>query len=201
MRKPDPQPGTEPPRKKRSSAAAVMSTSSQKPASSSSTATDDIVVLAGDAEKRTTQEDPLSQPVFPLRGANGNYIDPENFMIPSSRPGSAAAMYSPGPPTRTTGSTTSSSSTSAAPSSSSVVSTDGIKRPKSRPQLPFSEDDSDGAEADAEYLGSGHTSSGSNSGWGNVNMESGRRRGVPKRSAAAAAVMALEDIRRHSMAL
>jgi len=199
MRKPDPQPGTEPPRKKRSSAAAVMSTSSQRPASTSSTATDDIIDMANDTEKRTTQEDSLLQPVLPLRGINGSYIDPETFAMPSSRPGSAAAMYFPGPPTRTTGSTTSSSSSSAAPSS--VVSTNGIKRPKSRPQLPFSEEDSDGAEADAEYIGSGHMSSGSNSGWGNVNMESGRRRGVPKRSAAAAAVVALEDIRRHSMAL
>ncbi|KAF9481288.1 hypothetical protein BDN70DRAFT_893413 [Pholiota conissans] len=189
MRKPDPPPGTsEPARKKRSSAAAVMSSTSYKPISSSSpTAVEDDV----NAEQQPSEDifsiPPVQKlPALPLRGTNG-YINPEDFPIPVQRPGSAAAMYSPGPPTRTTGSTTSGTSTSSSSSSS-------LKKKKSRPLT--SDDDSDGAEADAEYMSSGGASAAGS--W--VNME-GRRRGLPKRSAATAAVAAIEDIRRHSMAI
>lgn len=74
-----------------------------------------------------------------------------------------------------------------------------MKKKKSRPQLMMSdeEDESDGAEADAEYVGSRKSSTDSGS-W--INVE-GRRKAVPKRSAATAAVAAIEDIRRHSMAI
>jgi hypothetical protein len=71
-----------------------------------------------------------------------------------------------------------------------------------RPQLLVSEDDSDGADADSEYGNGGHISSSSSIAWSNVNVDSGRRRGgLPTRTAAAAAVAALEDIRRHSMVI
>lgn len=194
MRKPDPPPGpAEPTRKKRSSAAAVMSSMNYKPVSSFSSSSPPTVDNDVDSQPQSPLGIPsLPQtqiiPVLPLRGANG-YINPENFPLPPSRPGSAAAMYSPGPPTRTTGSTTSGTSTSSSSSSSL------LKKKKSRALL--SDDDSDGAEADAEYMGGGGGASPVGS-W--VNME-GRRKGLPKRSAAAAAVAAIEDIRRHSMAI
>ena len=127
-----------------------------------------------------------------------NRIDPEKFPIPPSRPGSAAAMYSPGPPSRTTGSTTSSQSTTTVASSTSGT---GTAESRLRTQLLISNDDSDGADADSEYGNGGRISTSSSIVWSNVNVDSGRRRGVPKRSAAAAAVAALEDIRRHSMAI
>jgi len=135
---------------------------------------------------------------FPLKSVNGNYINPENFPIPDSRPGSAAAMYSPGPPTRTTGSTASSSSTTTTATTAASGST-AMKRKKSRPQLHLSDEDSDGADADAEYASGNNSAGAGSAAWGNVNIDSGRRRGLPKRSAASAAVAALEDIRRHSM--
>ena len=150
---------------------------------------------------------PASVAPLLLRGVNGDYINPEHFALPASRPGSAAAMYSPGPPTRTSGSTTSSLSTNttsttatvAASSSSSSSVSQTTKRKKSRPQLLLSDSDSEGADADAEYAG-GRGSSGSGSGSGNwVNVE-GRRKALPKRNAAVVAVTAIEDIRRHSLA-
>lgn len=134
---------------------------------------------------------PSATHALPLRGMNGGYINPELFPLPASRPGSAAAMYSPGPPTRTTGSTTSDGSSSTSNSTSTA-----IKRKKSRPRIVLSDEEggeSDGAEADAEYVGGKGTGS-----W--VNVE-GRRKALPKRSAATAAVAAMEDIRRHSMAI
>ena len=192
MRKPDPPPGgiEAPARKKRSSAAAVMTSSQHKPISSSST---NVIDDDTDIEPRSPLEVPTGIPastlvLLPLRGANG-YINPEDFPMPVPRPGSAAAMYSPGPPTRTTGSTTSGASTSSGTSSSVTT----LKKKKSRPRL--SDDESDGGEADAEYMGGGPGAAGS---W--VNVE-GRRKALPKRSAAAAAVAAIEDIRRHSMAI
>ncbi|KJA15189.1 hypothetical protein HYPSUDRAFT_72222 [Hypholoma sublateritium FD-334 SS-4] len=189
MRKPDPPPGgiEAPARKKRSSAAAVMSSSLYKPLPSPSTNAMDNDT---DVEPRSSLEGPALAPLvsLPLRGTNG-YINPEDFPIPVPRPGSAAAMYSPGPPTRTTGSTTSGASTSSGTSSSVTT----LKKKKSRPQL--SDDESDGGEADAEYVGGGSGATGS---W--VNVE-GRRKALPKRSAAAAAVAAIEDIRRHSMVI
>lgn len=151
-----------------------------------------------DTEARSSLEMPPVPPTthaLPLRAVNGGYINPELFPLPASRPGSAAAMYSPGPPTRTTGSTTSDGSSSTSNSTSTAV-----KRKKSRPRLMPSDEEhgeSDGAEADAEYVGGSGGGKGTGS-W--VNVE-GRRKAVPKRSAATAAVAAIEDIRRHSMAI
>ena len=212
MRKPDPLDSGDPPRpKKRSSAAAVMSTAAYKSPDAMDVANEADV----DTEARSSLEvapsppPSLSGPVpasaasFLLRSVNGDYINPELFPLPPSRPGSAAAMYSPGPPTRTTGSTISSTSTNAtnatAPIASSSSPSQAIKRKKSRAQVLLSDSDSDGAEADAEYMG-GRGSSGSGSGSGNwINVE-GRRKALPKRNAAVVAVTAIEDIRRHSMA-
>ena len=212
MRKPDPlDSGDHPKIKKRSSAAAVMTTTAYK--------SPDVMDMGNEADADTEARSslevappppplslsglvPASAAPFQLRGANGDYINPELFPLPPSRPGSAAAMYSPGPPTRTTGSTASSSSTStidtiAAAASSSP--SQAIKRKKSRPQVLLSDSDSDGADADEEYVG-GKGSSGSGSGpsdWVNVG---GRRKALPKRNAAVVAVTAIEDIRRHSLA-
>ena len=207
MRKPDPHnSGDHPPKaKKRSSAAAVMTTTSYKPP--------DVMDMGNEAdadtEARSSLEGappslsglvPASAAPFQLRGANGDYINPELFPLPPSRPGSAAAMYSPGPPTQTTGSTTSSSSTSTINTTAAAASSSpsqAIKRRKSRPQVLLSDSDSDGADADEEYVG-GRGSSGSSgpSDWVNVG---GRRKALPKRNAAVVAVTAIEDIRRHSL--
>ena len=209
MRKPDPLDSDDHPKaKKRSSAAAVMTTTAYK--------SPDVMDMGNEADADTETRSsleaappppslpglvPTSAALFQLRGTNGDYINPELFPLPPSRPGSAAAMYSPGPPTRTTGSTASSSSTStinttaaAAPTSPSQA----IKRKKSRPQVLLSDSDSDGADADEEYVG-GKGSSGSSgpSDWVNVG---GRRKALPKRNAAVVAVTAIEDIRRHSLA-
>ena len=207
MRKPDPAPGSaaEPGRKKRSSAAAVMTagnTAYKSPSSLDSLLGFDGGVDADvDTEARSSLEMPPVSPLpaathtLPLRGMNGGYINPELFPLPASRPGSAAAMYSPGPPTRTTGSTTSDGSSSTSNSTGTAV-----KRKKSRPRLVLSDEEngeSDGAEADAEYVGGSGGGKGAGS-W--VNVE-GRRKALPKRSAATAAVAAIEDIRRHSMAI
>ncbi|PPQ91943.1 hypothetical protein CVT25_000986 [Psilocybe cyanescens] len=206
MRKPDTVPGASEPaaRKKRSSAAAVMTGNSYKPPSSSSSAGNDA-----DADTNNdnyNNEDgmgtsagvlpPLPVPL-PLRGTNGNYINPELFPLPPSRPGSAAAMYSPGPSTRTTGSTTSGSSIASSTSTSSSNVAGTMVKKKSRPRIALSDDESDGAEADEEYTGGGAGTKGTGA-W--VNVE-GRRKALPKRSAATAAVAALEDIRRHSMVI
>lgn len=204
MRKPDPQPGSESSQKKRSSAAAVMSTAIHKSLPLSSMDVEGVNTAASETETTSSLDcaQSLDYKPLPLRGVNGNYINPENFPIPDSRPGSAAAMYSPSPPTRTTGSTTSSSSVTTADSSSSVVVSAGsteIKRKMSRPQLHLSDGDSDGADADAEYVSSNSGHSSGPAAWGNMNIDSVRRRGLPRRSAASAAVAALEDIRRHSM--
>lgn len=209
MRKPDPLDSADHPKaKKRSSAAAVMTTTAYK-------SPDGLMDMGNEAdadtEARSSLEvapppppslsglDPASAAPFQLRGANGDYINPEFFPLPPSRPGSAAAMYSPGPPTRTTGSTASSSSTSTINTTvASSSPSQAIKRKKSRPQVLLSDSDSDGADADEEYVG-GRGSSGSSgpSDWVNVG---GRRKALPKRSAAVMAVTAIEDIRRHSLA-
>lgn len=211
MRKPDPSDSSDPPRpRKRSSAAAVMSATAYKPP--------DVLDMGNEADADTEARSslevapapppslsglvPASATPFLLRGVNGDHINPELFPLPPSRPGSAAAMYSPGPPTRTTGSTTSSSSTNTANATAGAASSSpsqAIKRKKSRPHVLLSDSDSDGANADAEYVG-GRGSSGSGSGSGNwVNIE-GRRKALPKRNAAVVAVTAIEDIRRHSLA-
>ncbi|KAH9483493.1 hypothetical protein JR316_0002961 [Psilocybe cubensis] len=205
MRKPDNVPGlTEPVRKKRSSAAAVMTSTSYKPPSSSSSTGNDVDQDDIDEENILVSSSVGVHPApipLPLRGTSGNYINPEHFPLPPSRPGSAAAMYSPGPPTRTTGSTTSGVSVTSSCSistSSSNATNITVKKKRSRPQISaLSDEESDGAEADEEYLGSGASSKVTGSGaW--VNVE-GRRKALPKRSAATAAVAAMEDIRRHSM--
>ena len=210
MRKPDPLESDEHPKaKKRSSAAAVMTTTSYK----SPDVTDMGNEADADTEARSSLEVvpppppslsglvPPSAASFQLRGANGDYINPELFPLPPSRPGSAAAMYSPGPPTRTTGSTASSSSTStinATVATSSSSPSQSIKRKKSRPQVLLSDSESDGADADEEYVaGRGSSGSSGPSDWVNVG---GRRKALPKRNAAVVAVTAIEDIRRHSLA-
>lgn len=203
MRKPDPAGSSDPSRpKKRSSAAAVMSTTTDKSPDVMDTGNE----ADADTEARSSLEvAPAPTPPllgFPLRGANGDYINPEFFPLPASRPGSAAAMYSPGPPTRTTDSTTSSSSTNttntaATTASSSSSSSQDAKRKRSRPQIVLGDSDSDGAEADAEYAGGSSGSGSGSSNW--VNVE-GRRKALPKRNAAVVAVTVIEDIRRHSLA-
>lgn len=182
MRKPES--GGESSRRKRSSGAR---TSIHKPPGTVMEAPLDPIV---DDEKAAVPQTQTSRLTLPMRS------DAENFPILTSRPGSAAAMYSPGP-----GSTTSSQSTTtvASSSSTSVTGTTESRQHKSRPQLPISDDDSDGTNADSEFGNGGHISSSSSNTWSNVNIDSGRRKGLPKRSAATAAVAALEDIRRHSM--
>lgn len=124
-----------------------------------------------DTEARSSLE-------LPLR-VNGNPINPESFPLPPSRPTSSASLFSPPPAARTSSSSSFSSATAS------------VKRKKSQPML-LTEDESDGAQADAEYgVGSGGTS-----GW--VNIE-GRRRaalGGRKRN-----IVVMDDPRRHSMAV
>lgn len=190
MRKPDPPPATETIRKKRSSAAAVMSTASYLGAITPTNMNHD-----SDAEPRSSLE--AAQPPLPLQGATGNLIDLDNFPLPRSRPGSAAAMYSPAPSTRPSGSTASESSMTPSSSGNAVhepPASVAIRKKKSRPQLHVSDDDdSDATNADGEFAaGIANTTD-------FANVDTGRRKGPPKRSAAAAAAAALEDIRRHSM--
>jgi hypothetical protein len=209
MRKPDPlDSGDHPKARKRSSAAAVMTTTVFK--------SPDVMDMGNEADADTEGRSslevapppppssglvPASAAPFQLRGANGDFINPELFPLPPSRPGSAAAMYSPGPPTRITGSTASSSSTSTINTTAATASSSpsqAIKRKKSRPQVLLSDSDSDGADADEEYVcGRGSSGSSGPSDWVNVG---GRRKAVPKRNAAVVAVTAIEDIRRHSLA-
>jgi len=177
-------------------------TSYGPPSSSSAFGFDGAIDADVDTEARSSLEmapGPLLPPTttaLPLRGMNGDYINPELFPLPASRPGSAAAMYSPGPPMRTTGESSTSGGSSSSNSNGTTTNT-ALKRKKSRPRHILSDEEnegeSDGAEADAEYVGGGGAGT-----W--VNVE-GRRKALPKRSAAAAAVAALEDIRRHSMAI
>lgn len=172
MRKPDSFSGSDSSRasKKRSSAAAVLT--SYKP-------TDDN---GNDADNDTEARSSLE---LPLR-VNGAYINPEAFPLPPSRPGSTMGLYSPGPPAK-----------SGAVSSSSSSGSTTMKRKKSRPRLVLDDDDSDGAHADAEYIG------GKGLGVVWVNTESRRKTGVKK------AITVLDtngriidsDGRRHSMAV
>jgi len=84
-----------------------------------------------------------------------------------------------------------------------------LRRKKSKPQIYFDSDDdvgeSDGAEADGEYVPGGGAKRGGSS-WVNVNVE-GRKKGATKRSAGAkqeyvhAAHAQEMDMRRHSMAV
>jgi hypothetical protein len=214
MRKPDPTPGSSESTssgssrttaKKRSSAAAAMA--AYRPADGND--------ADNDTEARSSLEcarpPPLpssskTEAMLPLRGMNGEYINPELFPLPASRPGSAAAMYSPGPPPRGSGSTTASSSGSSATSTGI-----SLRRKKPKLQIYFDSDDndgeSDGAEADGEYVPGGGAKRGGSS-WVNVNVE-GRKKGATKRSAGAGAKQGYVhaahaqevDMRRHSMAV
>lgn len=165
MRKPDPQPGSAP--KKRSSAAAVLT--AYRPSDDNGNDADN------DTEARSSVE-------LPLR-VNGNYINPESFPLPASRPASAASLFSPTPAGTKASSSSSSSSSAATP----------VKRKKSKPQILLDEDDeSDGTQADAEYgVGKGGAT-----GW--VNVE-GRRKAVA--GGGRRSLVVLDDGRRHSMAV
>lgn len=161
MRKPDPPIGSAP--KKRASAAAVLTV--YRPLDDNGNDADN------DTEARSSLE-------LPLR-VNGNYINPESFPLPPSRPASAASLFSPPP---TVARTSSSSSSSSA--------TTSVKRKKSRPLI-LDDDESDGAQADAEYGGKSRVS-----GW--VNVEGRRKAAV---SGERRSLMVLDDERRHSMAV
>ena len=218
MRKPDPIPGSSESTssgsskatgKKRSSAAAVMA--AYRPAADGNDADNDTearssLECARPPPPSLPSSSSKTEAVLPLRAMNGGYINPELFPLPASRPGSAAAMYSPGPLPR------GGLSTTASLSGSSTASTGiSLRRKKSKPQIYFDSDDkigeSDGAEADGEYgLGGGAKRGGSL--WVNVNVE-GRKKGVTKRNAGGGvkqeyvhAAHAQEvDMRRHSMAV
>ncbi|KAG6827311.1 hypothetical protein H0H92_012359 [Tricholoma furcatifolium] len=105
---------------------------------------------------------------IPLR-MNANPINPESLPLPPSRPPSAASLFSPPPAQRSS-----------------------VKRKKSRPVL--DDEDSDGAQADAEY-GVGNT-------WANVDV---RRRGTGSGTSGTSSnkrgITTLDDPRRHSMAV
>jgi hypothetical protein len=122
MRKPDPPPGSaQPPTKKRSSAAAILTT--YKPS---------LPEEAGnDADNDTTEgaRSSLELPIPHRVNGNGNAVDPTLFLLPPSRPPSAAELFSP------------------------VGARTSVKRKKSRPQLLLDDDaeESEGAQADAEY--------------------------------------------------
>ena len=216
MRKPDPIPGSSESTssgsskatgKKRSSAAALMA--AYRPAADGNDADNDTEARSSleCARPPPLPSSSKTEAMLPLRAMNGGYINPELFPLPASRPGSAAAMYSPGPPPRGGGSTTASSS------GSSTTSTGiSLRRKKSKPQIYFDSDDeigeSDGAEADGEYVPGGGLKRGGSS-WVNVNVE-GRKKGATKRSAGGGgtkqeyvhAAHAQEvDMRRHSMAV
>lgn len=218
MRKPDPMTGSSESTssgssskttgKKRSSAAAVMA--AYRPAADGNEADNDTEARSS-LECARPPPPPLpssskTEAMLPLRAMNGGYINPELFPLPASRPGSAAAMYSPGPPPRGGGSTTASSS-----GSSTTSAGISLRRQKSKPQIYFDSDDdvgeSDGAEADGEYVPGGGAKRGGSS-WVNVNVE-GRKKGATKRSAGGGAKQeyvhaahAQEvDMRRHSMAV
>lgn len=133
-----------------------------------------------DTEARSSLE-------LPLRANNGNYINPEMFPLPPSRPGSAVPAFSPTPSIRSM--TTSSSSVATA-----------VKRKKSRPQIVLDDDESDGAQADAEY-GGGRGSSSTSSGGGWVNIEGRRRAAAPSAGSVRRSGVALDDERRHSLAV
>ncbi|KAF9009695.1 hypothetical protein BDQ17DRAFT_1323225 [Cyathus striatus] len=159
MRKPDPAPGGETIKKKRTSAAAIM-----VPSSSSSSRKQ--LEQDGDEGEETEARSSLEQPALPLRNARGGFVDPELFPLPPSRPSSSiAGSYSPGPPAKL-----SSASSSSGSSGGSL----SVRKRKSRPQLtPNEEDESDGAEADGEYVPPGQRGA-----W--INTE-GRRKAVSVR--------------------
>ncbi|KAG6916416.1 hypothetical protein DXG01_006944 [Tephrocybe rancida] len=105
---------------------------------------------------------------LPLR-VNGAAINPESFPLPPSRPSSAATLFSPPLPSRS-----------------------GVKRKKSRPILD-DDDESDGAQADAEYGLGGMNS------W--VNTDGRRRPGGSGTGSSSSGNKreTVDDPRRHSM--
>lgn len=198
MRKPDPPTGatTSAPRK-RASAAAVMAT--YKPVEDNGNDADN------DTEARSSLE-------MPLRGANGNYINPEMFPLPASRPASAVGgQYSPGPSRAMTPSSTSTGTSSgghATTNSSSSSGKDGaaatsVKRKKSRPQIVLDEDD-DGVEADREFSDVARGASGGS--W--INTDGRKKGGQTLKRTVIVVDRRGEDVRmygdegrRHSMAV
>lgn len=177
MRKPDPPPGAEPPRtKKRSSAAAIMTTTYPK-------VPEPPPPLDVEPGSRTSGE-------FALRNAQDDAINPELYPLPPSRP-QTAMYHSPLPPPRSSGTSSSSSSSGAA--------TGSVRRKKSKPLIESEDEESDGAQADGEYIPNGRSST-----W--VNIE-GRPRKTGERTKKSSIVMLgqtrreLVDERRHSMAV
>ncbi|KAF9445767.1 hypothetical protein P691DRAFT_762207 [Macrolepiota fuliginosa MF-IS2] len=178
MRKPDPPPGTEPPRpKKRSSAAAIMSTATYPKVP------EPAPLLDGDPPRRSSGE-------FLFRDTQGDAINPELYPLPPSRP-QTAMYHSPIPPPRSSGTSSSSSSSGAV--------TGSLRRQKSKPLVESEGEESDGAQADGEYIPGGRLSA-----W--VNVE-GRTRKTGERTKKSGIVMLgdtrreLVDERRHSMAV
>jgi hypothetical protein len=180
MRKPDPPPGAEVPRpKKRSSAAAALTALHAKLPEPP---------LPGDSEPtgRYSGE-------FLVRNHQGDVIHPEDYPLPPSRPQSAlyhSPLPPPPPPSRTISS-----------SSSGAATTGVVRRKKSKPLVETDEEESDGAQADAEFIPSGRLS-----GW--INVEGRQRKsGERERSKKTSLVMLgetkreLVDERRHSMAV
>ncbi|KXN83409.1 hypothetical protein AN958_01458 [Leucoagaricus sp. SymC.cos] len=183
MRKPDPLPDTEPPSrpKKRSSAAAVLSTTSYPKVPEPPLPTEPL-------ERRLSGE--LLQ-----RNAQGDIIHPELYALPLSRP---STSHSPLPPPKTSGTSSSSSSSGVGSGSSGSV-----RRKKSTPLVEDEEgeEESDGAQADAEYVPSGRLGL---SAW--VNMEGRSRRSTTKKNSSGLLMLGetrreLVDERRHSMAI
>lgn len=180
MRKPDPPPGTELPRlKKRSSAAAVLTALHAKLPEPP---------LPGDFEPTSR-----SSGEFQARNTQGDAMHPEDYPLPPSRPQSAL-YHSPVPPH------SSPSRTSASSSSSGAASAGMVRRKKSKPIVESDDEESDGAQADAEFIPSGRLS-----GW--INTEGRQKRsGEKERSKKSSLVMLgetkreLVDERRRSMA-
>lgn len=179
MRKPDPPPGSELPRpKKRSSAAAALATLHTKIPEPP---------LPGDSEPTGGR----SSGEFQIRNTHGDVINPELYPLPPSRPQSVMYHSPIPPPSRTSGTSSSSSSSGGIAGS--------VRRKKSKPVVDSEDEESDGAQADAEYIPNGRLSA-----W--VNVE-GRPRKSGERTKKSNIMMLgetrreLVDERRHSMAV
>lgn len=184
MRKPDPPPGPEPSRKKRSSAAAIMTTASYPKVPEPPPPID-----SDSAGRRSSGE-------FLQRNASGDLVEPEFYPLPPSRPHTATTYHSPiPPPPRTSGTSSSSSSSGAA-----TGATGSVRRKQSRSIVDEDDEDSDGAQADAEYIPGGRSSV-------FVNLEGRARKAGDRTKKNSGIVMLgetrreLVDERRHSMAV
>lgn len=183
MRKPDPPLGTEPSRKKRSSAAAIMTAASYPQIPEPPPPID-----SDSAGRRSSGE-------FLQRNTYGDLVEPEFYPLPPSRPHTATYHSPIPPPPRNSGTSSSSSSSGAA-----TGATGSVRRKKSRPIVDEDGEDSDGAQADAEYIPGGRSSV-------FVNLE-GRARKVGDRTKKNSGIVMLGDTRRelvderrHSMAV